>query len=169
MALLLYRLGRFTARHAWSTLAAWLLLLVGLGGAMATVATPPTSAISIPGAKFQSVLSTLGREIPAAAGGIGTITIENESGAITPAQRVAIERTLADWEKAPHVQSVMNPFETQQTLDDSRAKVEDGKEELETQDYKLQQGHWLYDEGQRDLAAARAELASLEKAGQGSS
>ena len=169
MALLLYRLGRFTARHARSTLAAWLLLLVGLGGAMATVATPPTSAISIPGAKFQSVLSTLGREIPAAAGGIGTITIENESGAITPAQRVAIERTLADWEKAPHVQSVMNPFETQQTLDDSRAKVEDGKEELETQDYKLQQGHWLYDEGQRDLAAARAELASLEKAGQGSS
>jgi RND superfamily putative drug exporter len=169
MALALYRLGRFTARHAWATLAAWLLLLLALGGAMATVARPPTSAISIPGAQFQAVLDTLGREIPSAAGGIGTITIENESGAITPAQRTAIERTLRTWEKAPHVQSVMNPFETQQGLDDSRAQVEDGKEQLETQAYKLEQGHWLYDEGQRDLAAARAELASLEKSGQGSS
>ncbi|WP_082569837.1 MMPL family transporter [Knoellia sp. Soil729] len=167
MALLLYRLGRFTARHAWATLAAWLLLLTGLGGTMAAFASPPTSAISIPGAAFQSVLSTLGREIPSAAGGIGTITIENESGAITPAQRTAIERTLAAWKKAPHVQSVMNPFETQQTLDDSRARIEDGEKELETQSYKLDQGHWLYDEGQRDLAEARAQLTTLEQSGHG--
>ena len=169
MALLLYRLGRFTARHAKRTLVAWVIVLAGLGGAMATVATPPTSAISIPGAQFQSVLTQLGREIPAAAGGIGTITIESKTGPFTAAQRAAIERTLAQWEKAPHVQSVMNPFETQKSLDDSAAKVAEGKTEFDAQDYKLQQGHWLYDEGQRDLAKARAELASLESSGRGQS
>lgn len=169
MAVLLYRLGRLTARHAWLTLVAWVLVLAGLGGAMATVSTPPTSEISIPGAKFASVLTHLGKEIPAAAGGIGTITIENESGPITAAQRAAIERTLAEWEKAPHVQSVMNPFETQKDLDDSRAKLEAGQKEYEDGDYKLRQGQWLYDEGQKDLAQARAELASLERSGQGES
>ncbi|EAP98299.1 integral membrane protein [Janibacter sp. HTCC2649] len=169
MALFLYRVGRSTARHAWLTIVAWVLVLAGLGGAMATVSTPPTSAISIPGAKFQSVLSQLGQEIPAAAGGIGTITIENENGPITAAQRVAIERTLADWEKAPHVKSVMNPFATQKQLDDSQAKVTAGQKEYKDQDWKFQQGQWLYAEGQKDLAAARTELANLEKSGQGQS
>lgn len=168
MALLLYRLGRFTARHAKLTLVAWLVLLAALGAGMAAVATPPTSAISIPGAKFQSVLTTLGREIPSAAGGIGTITIENESGPITPAQHAAIERTLAQWEKAPHVQSVMNPFETQKTLDDSRASLAKGQRDYADGDYKVRQGQWLSAEGARDLAAARAELASLQNSGQGS-
>ncbi|PRY57115.1 RND superfamily putative drug exporter [Knoellia remsis] len=169
MATFLYRLGRFTAKHAWLTLVTWLVVLVGLGGAMAAFSSPPSSAISIPGAQFQKVIDDLGEEIPASAGGIGTITIENENGPITPAQRAAIERTLADWEKAPRVTSVMNPFETQAELDDSRGKLADGRKQLEEQSYKLQQGHWLYDQGQKDLAAARKELAALEKAGDGDS
>lgn len=167
MALALYRLGRLTARHAWLTLVAWVLVLGALGGTMAAFASPPTSAISIPGAQFQSVLVKLGQEVPAASGGIGTITIENEDGPITPAQRTAIESTMAKWEKASHVKSVLNPFEMQARLDDGQAKLTAGEKEFATQDYKLQQGHWLYDEGQKDLAAAQAELATLVKSGQG--
>lgn len=169
MALFLYRVGRFTARHAWLTIVAWVAILGGLGGTMAAVSTPPSSAISIPGAKFQAVLTQLGQEIPQAAGGIGSITIESKTGPFTAAQRAAIERTLADWEKAPHVQSVMNPFETQKTLDDSQAKLTAGQKEYKDQYYKFQQGQWMYDEGQKDLAAARAELAQLVKSGQGQS
>ncbi|KGN34138.1 RND transporter [Knoellia sinensis KCTC 19936] len=169
MALFLYRLGRLAARHAWLTLVAWVVVLGGLGGTMAAVASPPTSAISIPGAEFASVLKTLGQEIPRAAGGIGTITIESESGPITAAQRTAIEATIAKWEKAPHVQSVMNPFEYQAQIDDGRARVEAGLKEFKDAEYKLQQGQWIHAEGQKDLAAARAELAELEAAGQGQS
>ncbi|KGN37904.1 MMPL family transporter [Knoellia subterranea] len=169
MALALYRLGRLTARHAWLTLVAWVVVLGALGGTMAAVATTPTSAISIPGAGFQTVLSQLGREIPKAAGGIGAITIENENGPITPVQRTAIEATLAKWEKAPHVTSVMNPFETQKQVDDSNAQLADGQKQYKDGDYKRLQGEWIYGEGQRDLAEAKAELASLETSGQSSS
>ena len=169
MAVLLYRLGRLTARRPWLTLLAWVLVLAGLGGTMAAVATPPSTAISIPGAPFQSVLDTLGREIPRAAGGIGTITIESETGRFTPEQRAAIETTLAQWEEAPHVQSVMDPFENQAQLDDGRAQVADGQAKYDDAEFRLRQAQWLLDRGEEDLAATRSELAALESAGRGSS
>lgn len=169
MALFLYRLGRLAARRAWLTILTWVLVLGALGGAMAAFASPPSSAISIPGAEFQRVLDKLGTKIPAAAGGMGTITIENENGPITAEQRTAIEQTIEKWKKSPHVDSVMNPFENQQTIDDGRAQYDEGKAQYDDGLYKVRQGEWLYDQGVKDLAAARDELAELEANGQGQS
>ncbi|NNM47973.1 efflux RND transporter permease subunit [Knoellia koreensis] len=170
MATFLYRLGRLTARHAWRTIAVWALVLGVLGGLMAAFSTPPTSQITIPGAQFQQVIDDLGQEIPASSGGIATITIENErAGAFTPAQRTAIDQTLAQWEKAPHVQSVMNPFEQQARLDDGAAKVRDGQAQIDKQQAELDKGHDFLRLATRDLATARADLAELERAGQGDS
>ena len=169
MATLLYRLGRFTARHAWLTIAGWLVVLTTLGGAMSAFATPPTSQIRIPGAPFASVLEDLGREIPAAAGGIGTITIENGEGPITPAQRRAIAGTIEHWESAPHVQSVMDPFANQQRLDDAAARIAAADQEVATQQAKLDRGHDFLRMATVDLADARAELARLESQGRGDS
>lgn len=168
MATFLYRLGRLTARHAWRTIAVWALVLGVLGGLMAAFSTPPTSQITIPGAQFQQVIDDLGQEIPASSGGIATITIENErAGAFTPAQRTAIDQTLGQWEKAPNVQSVMNPFEQQARLDDGAAKVRDGQAQIDKQQAELDKGHDFLRLATRDLATARADLAELERAGQG--
>ncbi|ABY22031.1 MMPL family transporter [Renibacterium salmoninarum ATCC 33209] len=35
MALLLYRLGKFSAKHRWAVVAVWLVVLLGAGGAAA--------------------------------------------------------------------------------------------------------------------------------------
>ena len=170
MATFLYRLGRLAARRAWLTLGAWVAVLGILGGLMAAFATPPTSEITIPGAGFQTVLARLGKEIPAAAGGIGTITVESRDGsAITPAQRAAITRTLADWEKAPHVQSVMDPFANQERLDAAAAKVADADQRIASEQAKLDRGHDFLNLSTIDLEKARAELARLERAGRGDS
>ncbi len=170
MATFLYRLGRLAARRAWLTIGAWVAVLGILGGLMAAFATPPTSEITIPGAGFQTVLAKLGKEIPAAAGGIGTITIESrDGGAITPAQRAAITRTLADWEQAPHVQSVMDPFANQQRLDDAAAKVAGADRTIAAEQAKLDRGHDFLNLSSIDLEKARAELARLERTGQGDS
>lgn len=170
MATFLYRLGRLAARRAWLTIGAWVAVLGILGGLMAAFATPPTSEITIPGAGFQTVLAKLGKEVPAAAGGIGTITIESEDGGtITSAQRGAITRTLADWEKAPHVQSVMDPFANQQRLDQAAAKVADADRKIAAEQAKLDRGHDFLNLSTIDLEKARAELARLERTGNGDS
>lgn len=170
MATFLYRLGRLAARRAWLTIGAWAAVLAALGGLMAAFATPPTSQITIPGAGFETVLAKLGKEIPAAAGGIGTITIESrDGGALTPAQRAAITRTLSDWEKAPHVQSVMDPFANQERLDAAAAKVTDTDKRIAAEQARLDRGNDALEAGARDLAKARTALARLQHAGQGDS
>lgn len=170
MATFLYRLGRLAARRAWLTIGTWLAVLAILGGLMAAFATPPTAQISIPGAGFQTVLAKLGREIPAAAGGIGTITVETRDGkAFTADQRAAVETTIAAWEKAPHVQSVTDPFANQKRLDDAAAKVAGADRKLATEEANLEFGHNFLNMGAIDLDKARAELARLERAGQGDS
>ncbi len=80
MSSLLYRLGRWCAAHAWRTLTIWLVLLVGLGVLAGTVGKPLTSQISIPGTTFQKVIDGLGKEIPEAAGGAGTVVLQSADG-----------------------------------------------------------------------------------------
>jgi RND superfamily putative drug exporter len=167
MATFLYRLGRLAARRAWLTLATWVAVLAALGGLVAGFAAPPTSQITIPGAGFQDVLAGLGREIPSAAGGIGTITIENERGRITPEQRAAVERTITAWERAPHVQSVMDPFANQQRLDDAEAKVTSGESRIAAEQARVDRGHDFLNLAAHDLEQARAELERLEASGRG--
>ena len=135
MSSLLYRLGRWCAAHAWRTLTIWLVLLVGLGALAGTVGKPLTSQISIPGTTFQKVIDGLGKEIPEAAGGAGTVVLQSTDGSpITDEQRAAAEEVFATWASVPHVKRVNNPFEAQASLDKSATdlaaaatKLEDGQ------------------------------------------
>ena len=49
MSSLLYRLARWSAAHAWAVLAAWLVVLTGVGALAVTVGQPLSSRVSIPG------------------------------------------------------------------------------------------------------------------------
>jgi RND superfamily putative drug exporter len=81
MSLALFRLGRQTYRHPWITLAAWVLILLGVAGAVAaagggTIATN----ISIDGTRSQAVQDELRAKFPVLAGGQGEIVFRAEEG-----------------------------------------------------------------------------------------
>jgi len=149
MSSLLYRLGRWCAAHAWRTLTVWLVLLIGLGALAGTLGKPLTSQISIPGTTFQKVIDGLGKEIPEAAGGAGTVVLQSADGTpITDEQRAAAEQVFAAWEDVPHVKRVANPFQAQAGLDQSASDLTAAAAKL--------------DDGQAELDAGRAQLLDAE-------
>ncbi len=68
MSTLLYALGRWSYRHSWRVLIAWLLLL-GLGGVGAvTLGQGTDNSFSIPGTESQAGIEQLNRTFPQASG-----------------------------------------------------------------------------------------------------
>ena len=148
MALRLYRLGRWCATHAKSVLAAWLVVLVLAGSGAAAFGRPLTNEVSVPGSEFEEVLDNLQTEIPDAAGGFGTVVLHTEDGAFTSEQRKAIDKVYGEWEDQPSVKRVINPFDNQRTLDDSRTDLTEAKKDL--------------DKGQKDLDKAWVKISKAQ-------
>ncbi len=158
MARLLYRLGSLSARRPVATVLIWLLLLAGVAGAYSALKKPTSNEFRIPGAEFSAVFDHVGEQVPAVAGGTGTVVIHSEHP-FTAAQRTAVANTLAAWEKAPHVTGTVNPFKTQATLDEGRAKVTDGQAQLRRgaaklndAKYQVSKLRWLVGQGRREIA-----------------
>lgn len=157
MALALYRLGRWCAAHAGRVMAVWVAVLIGVGGAAATFGNPLSDVFTIPGAPFQQVLTHLTKQLPQAAGGIGTVVVSTEDGApFTTAQKDAIHEAMTTWDGVEHVKLVHDPFQTQADLDASAAKLADGKRQLDT-------GRAQLATGRQQLATARGQLDFLTK------
>lgn len=68
MSTLLYSLGRWSYRHSWQVLVAWLLLLVLAGGGAALFGKGTDNTFSIPGTESQAGLEQLSRTFPEASG-----------------------------------------------------------------------------------------------------
>ncbi|HQR27940.1 MAG TPA: MMPL family transporter [Nocardioides sp.] len=162
MATALYRLGRWCARHAWRVVAAWLVVLGVVAAGAATLGTPLTSAVSIPGSDFQRVLDSLGRKIPEASGGVATVVFRSDSGEFTPAQQQAVRGVLDEWSALPQVKSVVDPFAQQQRLDEGAAALEEAGTTLADAKAQLADGRARLDAAQGQLAFARSVLADLE-------
>ncbi len=81
MSIVLYRLGRLAYRRRWAFIVPW---LVALGATLFMVADKEAGAITanvtIDGTPSQSVLDQLRAELPAAAGGQGTIVFTSPTG-----------------------------------------------------------------------------------------
>jgi RND superfamily putative drug exporter len=155
MASMLYRLGRWCADHVKTVVAAWLIVLAALGGAAAGFGTPPTPEVTIPGSNFQRVLDQLSTEIPEAAGGFGTIVLQSERGAFTSEQRAAIEDVFTQWADLDQVTRVVDPFESQQRLDDSATQLADGQRQLDAATPQLDAGRAQLDQGAYQLLQAK--------------
>lgn len=81
MSLLLYRLGRTAYRTPWPFILAWLLVVGGVVGvAVNTGGGRISSSVTIDGTESQRVLDQLRRQVPAAAGGQGTIVFTVPQG-----------------------------------------------------------------------------------------
>jgi RND superfamily putative drug exporter len=150
MASLLHRLGLFSARRPLAVLLAWVFVLAAAVGGMATLSRPLSNEFKIPDSEFGRVLEQLGEEIPAVAGGTGTVVVHSPDG-ITREQRAALRATMVDWEDLPHVTEVMDPFALQQRLDDS-------DKELDRARRRLEKGQEQYDAGRQQLAGLAAYL-----------
>ena len=165
MSSLLYRIGRWCADHARTTLAVWLVLLVALGTLAATVGKPLTSQISIAGTQFERVLDRLGQEIPEAAGGAGTVVLESTDGSpITAEQRTAAQKVFATWAQVPHVKGVNDPFDAQAQLDRSAAEVAAAATRLEDGQSRLDAGREKLAQGEGRLAGGEALVKQLAAA-----
>ncbi len=163
MSTALYRLGRWCAAHAWRVLAAWVAVLAVAGTLAGTVGTPLTSQVSIPGTEFERVVQRLGTEIPSAAGGFGRVVLESDSGSFTDAQKQAVTEAMDAWKTVPHVERVVDPFASQQQLDESAQKLADSRTQLDEGRAQLESGTQQLADAKGQLAGGESFLAQLEK------
>ncbi len=76
MATFLYRLGRGSMRRRRLVVALWLVVLVGLGLAAATLSGPTANNFTMPGTESQRAQDLLAEQFPTASGATGTIAVK---------------------------------------------------------------------------------------------
>ena len=173
MAALLYRLGSFAARKAWTVIVSWVLIL-GLGiGAFLTLGGTLSNSFDIPGTASGAVIDELADKLPDTAGGTGTVVYKTENGEpFTDAQKQAISDLAVSAEKLDGVARVIDPFDAQkqqqdqaQKLADGETQITDGRAQLDAGQSQLDAGRTQLEAGLDQLTAARAQAA---QAGAGS-
>jgi len=112
MATLLYRLGRFSYRHAWRVIGVWALVLVGILGGSVALGGQTSESFSIPGTESQSALDRLESVFPSVAGASAQVVMEAPEGASVddPDLTAAIEDTATAIEKVDGITTVISPF-----------------------------------------------------------
>ncbi|MCZ7418831.1 MMPL family transporter [Verrucosispora sp. WMMA2121] len=113
MATLLYRLGRGSMRRRRLVAAIWLVVLVGLGLAAATLRGPTASNFTMPGTESQRALDLLDEQFPAAAGATGTIAVKAPApGQLgTPEGQSVIQSVTQEATAVPGVLAAIDPFQ----------------------------------------------------------
>ncbi|MEU4780911.1 MMPL family transporter [Micromonospora sp. NPDC023633] len=122
MATLLYRLGRGSMRRRRLVAAIWLVVLVGLGLAAATLRGPIADNFTMPGTESQRALDLLAEQFPAASGATGTIAVKAPAdGALAGPQGQAVVKELAqEAATLPGVVGAVDPFQVGAVSPDGR-------------------------------------------------
>ncbi|MCT2085379.1 MMPL family transporter [Microbacterium enclense] len=128
MSTFLYTLGRWSYRHPWRVLSAWLLILALAGGGVALFAKGTDNTFAIPGTESQAGLEMLSRTFPQVSGAGADIVVVSADGASVrdQAYQDAIGTTVSDIEKLDFVEAVTNPFDERISggvSDDGRAAI----------------------------------------------
>ncbi|MFF5076114.1 MMPL family transporter [Actinoplanes sp. NPDC000266] len=131
MAELLYRLGRFSARRAWTVLIAWVVILGLSVTAYFAFGGTLSSQVTIPGTKTDQVTQQLAQRFPSASGGSGTIVFHTANGAaFTGEQKAGVAALLKSTGELDGVASTTDPFATQQQATEQAAQVTGGLEKV---------------------------------------
>ncbi|MFE7846271.1 MMPL family transporter [Microbacterium sp. NPDC057407] len=112
MSTLLYALGRWSYRHPWRVLVAWLILLGLAGGGAAVFMKGTDNSFSIPGTEAQEGIELLDRSFPQASGTSAQLVIVAADGAAVTDDPYAgeIDDTVARLEDLDGVIAVTDPF-----------------------------------------------------------
>lgn len=159
MAELLHRLGSFAARRAWTVIIAWVVILgIVLGGFLIGF-KGLSSSFDIPGTASGDVIAELQEELPDFAGASGAVVFRTDDGsALTDEQRREISALVSSADGLSDVARVVDPFASQQQLDDQRQQVVDGREQLAQARAQAESGQQQLDDGSAQLAAAQQQL-----------
>ncbi|TDB73989.1 MMPL family transporter [Micromonospora sp. KC723] len=122
MATLLYRLGRASLRRRRLVVAVWLVVLVGLGLAAATLKGPMASNFTMPGTESQQALDLLAARFPAASGATGTIAVKAPApGQLgTPEGQAVVGQLVQEAATLPGVVGAVDPFQVRALSPDGR-------------------------------------------------
>ncbi|MFF2300477.1 MMPL family transporter [Arthrobacter sp. NPDC058127] len=160
MALLLYRLGKFSYRHRWLVISLWLAVLMAVGGSAAAFHGTMSNNFQIPGTETQQMLDKLKKDLPASSGGSAGIVFEAGDAGFNQAGKDAIASALARLEKLPDVQSTVNPFTTQATLDKAPSDLAAGEQKAAAGQAELDKARATLDAGDARLKAAEQQMAA---------
>jgi RND superfamily putative drug exporter len=160
MALLLYRLGKFSYRHRWLVISLWLALLVAVGGSAAAFHGTLSNNFQIPGTETQRIADKLKQDLPAASGGSATIVFEAPAGGFTTESRAAVSAALAKLGDLPDVKATVDPFTTQAQLDQAGQAIADAGQQLASGQARLDASRAQLDAGAAQLKGAEQQLAA---------
>jgi putative drug exporter of the RND superfamily len=112
VATLLYRLGAFSFRHPWRTLAVWLILVIGILGGGVALGGKTNDSFAIPGTESQNAIDRLEAVFPSAAGASAQIVVTVPSGTSVENEpyRGAINELVTRAAAVHGVDSASSPF-----------------------------------------------------------
>ncbi|MGY1551157.1 MMPL family transporter [Microbacterium sp. A588] len=113
MSTLLSSLGRWSFRHPWRVLVAWLLILAAAGGGALVLNQGTDNSFSIPGTESQDGLEQLSRSFPQVSGtNAQFIVVAADGDSITDENyRVPIEDAVDDLADLDGVLAVTSPYD----------------------------------------------------------
>ncbi|MFI9640839.1 MMPL family transporter [Micromonospora sp. NPDC051925] len=122
MATLLYRLGRASLHRRRLVVAVWLVVLVGLGIAAATLKGPTASNFTMPGTESQQALDLLADRFPAASGATGTIAVKAPADGqlTTPEGQTVVKGIVQEAGTLPGVVAAVDPYQAQAVTPNGR-------------------------------------------------
>ncbi len=160
MALLLYRLGKFSYRRRWLVISLWLAVLVAVGGSAAAFHGTLSNNFQIPGTETQRIADKLKQELPSASGGSATIVFEAPDGGFTAESRAAVTDALKKLQTIPEVKGTVDPFATQAQVDQAGKAITDGEQQLAAGQAQLDASRTQLEAGKAQLAAAEQQLTA---------
>ena len=112
MATLLYRLGRFSYRRAWTVIAVWFVLLTAIVGGAVALGGQTEESFAIPGTESQEALDRLEAVFPSVAGASAqVVNVVPDGASVEDAIYTdAIEAQVDAIEKIDGVDTVISPF-----------------------------------------------------------
>ncbi|HVM52688.1 MAG TPA: MMPL family transporter [Acidimicrobiales bacterium] len=106
----LAELGRWCFRHRRTVALAWVLALVGIGSAAATVGGRFVNDFAVARSEAQDAFELLEARFPELNGDLVQVVVVDERGAADPAVRAEVEAMLAEFGRAERVQRVLSPY-----------------------------------------------------------
>ena len=160
MALLLYRLGKFSYRHRWLVISVWLAVILAVGGAASAFHGTLSNNFQIPGTETQQMADKLKQELPGYSGGSAGIVFEAKDGEFSRDGKDAVSAVLARLRTLPEVQGTVDPFATESQLDAAAAEILTGEQHFAAMTAQLKTSARQVAEDKAELAAAKRELAA---------
>ncbi|HEY1319334.1 MAG TPA: MMPL family transporter, partial [Streptosporangiaceae bacterium] len=131
-------IARWCFRHRFAVIAAWVLVLVGLGALSQAVKSDYNNSFSLPGTDSTTAQQLLATTIPAQAGDSDTIVWQVSHGTVRDAAVVTrMTRVLKQIAVMPEVTAVAGPYGPRGTAQISR----DGRTAYATVDFAKQSGN----------------------------